>query len=149
MSGTPARVVERFRLVSANKMDYEVTIEDPTVFTQPVTLSYDLQRACASRIPNSLAASRIEATLRGAWRLVHDNEVRSHDTSGLDPAHRAVTCPNHPPQIAAATTGRRTVRVMGRALMQPLDSRTSDPVRATAGRGQSGVGPGNGVLNGC
>ena len=45
MSGTPARVVERFRLVSANKMDYEVTIEDPTVFTQPVTLSYDFQRA--------------------------------------------------------------------------------------------------------
>ena len=40
-----ARVVERFRLASADKMDYEVTIEDPTVFTQPVTLSYDLQRA--------------------------------------------------------------------------------------------------------
>ena len=40
-----ARVVERFRLVSANKMDYEVRIEDPTVFTEPVTLSYDLQRA--------------------------------------------------------------------------------------------------------
>ena len=33
---------------------------------------------CASRIPNSLAESRIEATLRGAWRLAHDNEVRSH-----------------------------------------------------------------------
>ena len=27
-------------------------------------------------------------------------------TSGLDPAHRAVTCPDHPPQLAAATTGR-------------------------------------------
>ena len=40
-----ARVVERFRLASANKMDYEVRIEDPTVFTEPVTLSYDLQRA--------------------------------------------------------------------------------------------------------
>ena len=40
-----ARVVERFRLASANKMDYEVTIQDPTVFTQPVTFSYDLQRA--------------------------------------------------------------------------------------------------------
>ena len=34
--------------------------------------------ACASRIPNFLAESRIEATLRGAWRLAHDNEVRSH-----------------------------------------------------------------------
>jgi len=40
-----ARVVERFRLASANKMDYEVRIEDPMVFTEPVTLSYDLQRA--------------------------------------------------------------------------------------------------------
>ena len=34
--------------------------------------------ACASRIPNSLAESRIEAPLRGAWRLAYDNEVRSH-----------------------------------------------------------------------
>ena len=34
--------------------------------------------SCASRIPNSLAESRIEAPLRGAWRLAHDNEVRSH-----------------------------------------------------------------------
>ena len=34
--------------------------------------------ACASRIPNSLAESRIEATLRGAWRLASSNEVRSH-----------------------------------------------------------------------
>ena len=33
---------------------------------------------CASRILNSLAESRIEATLRGAWRLASDNEVRSH-----------------------------------------------------------------------
>jgi len=40
-----ARVVERLRLASANQMDYEVRIDDPTVFTQPVTLSYVLQRA--------------------------------------------------------------------------------------------------------
>ena len=33
---------------------------------------------CASRIPNSLAESRIEATLRGVWRLASSNEVRSH-----------------------------------------------------------------------
>jgi hypothetical protein len=44
-----ARVVERLRLASANQMDYEVTIDDPTVFTQPVTLSYVLQRAGAGR----------------------------------------------------------------------------------------------------
>jgi hypothetical protein len=41
------RVTERFRLVEANTMDYEVTIEDPTVFTQPWTLSYRLRRAGA------------------------------------------------------------------------------------------------------
>ena len=34
--------------------------------------------ACASRIPNSLAESRIEAPLRGTWRLASDTEVRSH-----------------------------------------------------------------------
>ena len=35
-------------------------------------------RTCASRILNSLAASRIETPLRGAWRLASSNEVRSH-----------------------------------------------------------------------
>lgn len=39
------RVVERLRLVEANTMDYEVVIDDPTVFTQPWTLSYRLRRA--------------------------------------------------------------------------------------------------------
>ena len=39
------RVVERLRLVEANTMDYDVTINDPTVFTQPWTLSYRLRRA--------------------------------------------------------------------------------------------------------
>ena len=34
--------------------------------------------ACASRSPNALAASRIEALLRGAWRLASSNEGRSH-----------------------------------------------------------------------
>jgi hypothetical protein len=40
-----ARVTERFRLASANMMDYQVRVEDPTVFTEPVTLSYGIQRA--------------------------------------------------------------------------------------------------------
>ena len=39
------RVIERLRLVEANTMDYEVTIDDPTVFTQTWTLSYRLRRA--------------------------------------------------------------------------------------------------------
>ena len=43
-----------------------------------MTAAVEAVAACASRIPNSLAASRIEAPLRGAWRLAYDNEVRSH-----------------------------------------------------------------------
>lgn len=39
------RVIERLRLVEANTMDYEVTIDDPDVFTQAWTLSYRLRRA--------------------------------------------------------------------------------------------------------
>ena len=38
------RITERFRLVEANTLDYEVTITDPEVFTQPWTLSYRLRR---------------------------------------------------------------------------------------------------------
>jgi hypothetical protein len=38
------RITERFRLVEANTLDYEVTIDDPGVFTQPWTLSYRLRR---------------------------------------------------------------------------------------------------------
>ena len=40
-----AKVTERFRLVEANTIDYTVTIEDPTVFTRPVTLNFPLERA--------------------------------------------------------------------------------------------------------
>jgi hypothetical protein len=44
-----ARVVERFRLVSPNLIDYAVTIEDPAVYTRPWTLNYPLQRAGTGR----------------------------------------------------------------------------------------------------
>jgi len=37
-------VVERFTLVSANTIDYEVTIEDPTVYTRPWTMRLPLRR---------------------------------------------------------------------------------------------------------
>jgi hypothetical protein len=44
-----AKVTERFRLVEANTIDYTVTIEDPTVFTRPVTLNFPLERAGVAR----------------------------------------------------------------------------------------------------
>jgi hypothetical protein len=39
-----ARVTERFRLVEANTLDYEVTIDDPSTFTRPWVLNYPLRR---------------------------------------------------------------------------------------------------------
>lgn len=38
-------MTERLRLVDANTIDYEVAIEDPTVFTRPWKLNYALRRA--------------------------------------------------------------------------------------------------------
>ena len=40
-----AKITERFRRVSATQMDYEVTIDDPTVFTQPWKLNNRLNLA--------------------------------------------------------------------------------------------------------
>jgi len=38
------RVVERWKFVDANTVDYEATIEDPKVFTQPWKIAYQIQR---------------------------------------------------------------------------------------------------------
>jgi hypothetical protein len=37
--GPNAKVTERIRLVSANDLDYEATVDDPEVFTRPFTLT--------------------------------------------------------------------------------------------------------------
>ena len=39
------RLVERWRLVNANTIDYEVTIEDPTIYTRPWKMNYPKRRA--------------------------------------------------------------------------------------------------------
>lgn len=44
-----AHVVERFRLADANTIDYEVTIDDPDVFTRPWTMRLPLRRARVNR----------------------------------------------------------------------------------------------------
>jgi hypothetical protein len=38
------RVVERWKVVDANTIDYEATIEDPKVFTQPWKIAYQVVR---------------------------------------------------------------------------------------------------------
>lgn len=43
-------LVERFRLVAANTIDYEVTIEDPTVFTRPWKMRLPLRRGRSEEI---------------------------------------------------------------------------------------------------
>lgn len=46
-----ATVTERFTLVEANTIDYEVTIDDPAVFTQRWKLDYPLERVGSGRPP--------------------------------------------------------------------------------------------------
>jgi len=66
------KVVERFTLVSPNQIDYEVTIEDPAIYTSPWTVAMPMNRDSSYRIfeyachegnyglPNSLSAGRAE-----------------------------------------------------------------------------------------
>lgn len=61
------RVIERFRLVEANTLDYEVTIEDPAVFTQPWTLSYRLRRAGVGGRDGGGAAGVPDPYANEAW----------------------------------------------------------------------------------
>ena len=57
------RMTERWRLVDANTIDYEVTIEDPTVYTRPWKMNFPSRRPGTgpntrrSRIPGAIAAN--------------------------------------------------------------------------------------------
>jgi hypothetical protein len=39
------RMVERWKLVDANTLDYEITIEDPTIYTRPWKMNFPKRRA--------------------------------------------------------------------------------------------------------
>ena len=39
------RITERFRMVDANTIDYEMTVEDPTIYTRPWKINYPMRRA--------------------------------------------------------------------------------------------------------
>ena len=55
------RMTERFRLVDENTIDYQITIEDPTVYTQPWTMTFPRRRPGTgpnlrrSRLPSAVA----------------------------------------------------------------------------------------------
>ena len=46
-----ARMVERWTRVEANTIDYQITIEDPTVYTRPWTMTYPKRRAMPGADP--------------------------------------------------------------------------------------------------
>jgi hypothetical protein len=51
------RMVERWRLVDPNTIDYEITIEDPTIYTRPWKMTFPKRRAgTAPRGPRGTTA---------------------------------------------------------------------------------------------
>jgi hypothetical protein len=56
------RMVERWRRVEANTIDYEVTIEDPTIYTRPWTMTYAKRRAGPAVGANRYAKESWEQT---------------------------------------------------------------------------------------
>ncbi len=69
-------VVERFRSIDANTIDYEATIDDPKMFTRPWTVSIPLHRDPAYRIYEYACHEgnrSVENVLRGARTLEKKN----------------------------------------------------------------------------
>jgi hypothetical protein len=56
--GENTRLVERWTLVEANTIDYEVTVEDPAIYTRPWKINYPKRRA---RTPGAVGAGGITA----------------------------------------------------------------------------------------
>jgi hypothetical protein len=79
-TGAATHLVERFTRVSADMIRYEATIDDPTIYTRPWTISLDLRRddtyrvfeyACHEgnhAVENSLSGSRAQERTGAANR---------------------------------------------------------------------------------
>ena len=80
------RMVERWKLVEANTIDYEVTIEDPTIYTRPWKINFPKRRAgtapsgprgstAVSRLPPAAAKDPYASEL---WeRACHEGNTES------------------------------------------------------------------------
>jgi len=57
-----ARMVERLTLVDANTIDYELTVEDPTVYSRPWKMNYPVRRAGTGGTDNATGTYNWRAT---------------------------------------------------------------------------------------
>jgi len=56
------RMIERLTLVDANTIDYELTIEDPTVYSRPWKMNYPVRRAGTGGTDNATGTYNWRAT---------------------------------------------------------------------------------------
>ena len=66
-------MVERWKLVDANTIDYEVTIEDPTIYTRPWKMNFPKRRAGTGPTGGPRGISAV-STLPPANNDTHANE---------------------------------------------------------------------------
>ena len=59
------RLIERWRLVSANTIDYEITLEDPTIYTRPWKMNYAKRRAAVVPTPGGGGSTAVSALSSG------------------------------------------------------------------------------------
>jgi hypothetical protein len=54
-------MIERWTMVEANTIDYEITIEDPTLYTRPWKMTYPKRRAGTGPGANPLSTNAVGA----------------------------------------------------------------------------------------
>ena len=67
------RMVERWKLVDANTIDYEITLEDPTIYTRPWTMTYPKRRA-GTRAAGPGGGAAGGTTAAGAAAVVNNTD---------------------------------------------------------------------------